>query len=122
MGVTLELNTKVDDIEAAFADEGFDAVFRRRRRPPGQTHPDPGPCGRQDSRCRLAFCAKWKPGAEPPQLGRRVIVYGGGNTAMDVARTAKRLGVEESMIVYRRSRKEMPAHEFEAQEAEEEGS
>jgi len=59
--------------------------------------------------------------AEPPQLGRRVIVYGGGNTAMDVARTAKRLGVDEAMIVYRRSRKEMPAHEFEAAEAEEEG-
>ena len=40
---------------------------------------------------------------------------------MDVARTAKRLGVEEPMIVYRRSRKEMPAHDFEASEAEEEG-
>jgi len=50
-----------------------------------------------------------------------VIVYGGGNTAMDVARTAKRLGVEEPMIVYRRSRNEMPAHDFEAVEAEEEG-
>jgi len=60
-------------------------------------------------------------GAEPPQLGRRVIVYGGGNTAMDVARTARRLGVDEAMIVYRRSRKEMPAHDFEATEAEEEG-
>jgi len=59
--------------------------------------------------------------AEPPQLGRRVIVYGGGNTAMDVARTAKRLGVEEPMIVYRRTREQMPAHEFEAAEAEEEG-
>ena len=40
---------------------------------------------------------------------------------MDVARTARRLGADEAMIVYRRSRKEMPAHEFEAQEAEEEG-
>ncbi len=60
-------------------------------------------------------------GEEPPQLGRRVIVYGGGNTAMDAARTAKRLGVDEAMIVYRRSRKEMPAHDFEATEAEEEG-
>ena len=60
-------------------------------------------------------------GQEPPKLGRRVIVYGGGNTAMDVARTAKRLGADEAMIVYRRSRKEMPAHDFEATEAEEEG-
>ena len=60
-------------------------------------------------------------GDEPPQLGRRVIVYGGGNTAMDVARTVKRLGADETMIVYRRSRREMPAHDFEAREAEDEG-
>jgi formate dehydrogenase beta subunit len=56
----------------------------------------------------------------PPQLGRRVAVYGGGNTAMDAARTAMRLG-HEPMIVYRRDRAHMPAHEFEADEAAEEG-
>ena len=52
-------------------------------------------------------------GEEPPRLGRRVVVYGGGNTALDAARTAKRLGAEEAMIVYRRTRERMPAHEFE---------
>jgi len=49
------------------------------------------------------------------------VVYGGGNTAIDVARTAKRLGAEEAMIVYRRTREKMPAHDFEVQDAIEEG-
>jgi formate dehydrogenase (NADP+) beta subunit len=58
---------------------------------------------------------------ERPQLGRRVVVYGGGNTAIDAARTAMRLGGTESLIVYRRDRAHMPAQAFEAAEAEEEG-
>lgn len=56
-----------------------------------------------------------------PLLGRRVAIYGGGNTAMDAARTAKRLGADEAMIIYRRDREHMPAHEFEADEALSEG-
>ena len=60
-------------------------------------------------------------GEEPPMLGRRVVVYGGGNTAIDVARTAKRLGATEAIIVYRRTREKMPAHDFEVEEALEEG-
>jgi 2-oxoacid:acceptor oxidoreductase delta subunit (pyruvate/2-ketoisovalerate family) len=58
---------------------------------------------------------------EQPLLGRRVAVYGGGDTAMDAARTAKRLGAEEAVVVYRRTREAMPAHEIEVTEAEEEG-
>lgn len=58
---------------------------------------------------------------EPPRLGRRVVVYGGGNTAMDAARTARRLGAEDALIVYRRDRAHMPARAFEADEAIEEG-
>ena len=58
---------------------------------------------------------------DPPRLGRRVIIYGGGNTAMDAARTARRLGAEEALIVYRRDRAHMPAHDFEADEALSEG-
>jgi formate dehydrogenase (NADP+) beta subunit len=57
-----------------------------------------------------------------PALGRRVAVYGGGNTAMDAARTAKRLGATETLIVYRRDREHMPAHQFEADEAMTKGS
>lgn len=120
MGVEFELNSKVDDIDAAFKKEGFDAVFvavgahlAKRINIPAHA------AGKILDAVSLLH--EMETGMEPPQLGRRVIVYGGGNTAMDVARTAKRLGVEEPMIVYRRSRKEMPAHDFEATEAEEEG-
>ncbi|MGD9897056.1 MAG: NAD(P)-binding protein [Candidatus Methylacidiphilaceae bacterium] len=60
-------------------------------------------------------------GQERPLLGRRVVVYGGGNVAMDAARTAKRLGAEETMIIYRRDRAHMPARAFEADEALSEG-
>jgi len=49
------------------------------------------------------------------------VVYGGGNTAIDVARTAKRLGATEAVIVYRRTREKMPAHDFEVEEALQEG-
>jgi len=57
----------------------------------------------------------------PLMRGRRVCVIGGGNTAMDAVRTGKRLGAEESIIVYRRSREQMPARVEEAKHAEEEG-
>ena len=56
-----------------------------------------------------------------PVIGRRVAVYGGGNTAMDAARVARRLGAQDTMIVYRRTRAQMPAHEDEATDAEREG-
>src|SRR4029453_202311 len=58
---------------------------------------------------------------ERPLLGRRVVVYGGGNTAMDAARTAKRLGATAAIGVYPRPRERKPAHDFEVEEAEEEG-
>jgi len=57
----------------------------------------------------------------PIMLGKRVAVVGGGNTAMDAVRTSKRLGAERSLIVYRRSREEMPARLEEVKHAEEEG-
>ena len=55
---------------------------------------------------------------ERPVIGRKVAVYGGGNTAFDAARVARRLGADETVIVYRRTRGQMPAHEEEAQDAE----
>jgi len=58
---------------------------------------------------------------EHPQIGHRVAVYGGGNTAMDAARVARRLGADDTVIIYRRTRAQMPAHQEEAQEAEREG-
>lgn len=58
---------------------------------------------------------------EDVKLGNSVAIIGGGNTAMDAARTAKRLGAEKVMVLYRRSREEMPAQAIEVEEAEEEG-
>ncbi|MFQ5639760.1 MAG: NAD(P)-binding protein [bacterium] len=58
---------------------------------------------------------------QPPKLGKKVAVIGGGNSAIDAARTAVRMGSEDVSIVYRRTRKEMPAHEAEIQQAEFEG-
>ncbi len=120
MGVTLELNRKVEDVEAAFGEEGFDAAFVAVGAHLAKRTAIPAHAAGKILDA-VSLLREMELGAEPPQLGRRVIVYGGGNTAMDVARTAKRLGVDEAMIVYRRSRKEMPAHDFEAQEAEDEG-
>lgn len=57
----------------------------------------------------------------PVAKGRRVVVIGGGNTAMDAVRTAKRIGAEEATIVYRRSIEEMPARVEEVHHAQEEG-
>lgn len=58
---------------------------------------------------------------EPIKLGEKVLVVGGGNTAMDVARTCVRLGVKEVRVVYRRTEEEMPAEKIEIKEAKEEG-
>jgi formate dehydrogenase major subunit len=68
----------------------------------------------------LEFLAQYAAG-KGPAIGRRVAVVGGGNTAIDCARTAIRLGADEVTIVYRRSRSEMPAHPEEIEGAEEEG-
>jgi glutamate synthase (NADPH/NADH) small chain len=62
------------------------------------------------------------PSADTPVLvGKRVVVVGGGNVAMDAVRTAKRLGAEDAVIVYRRTKAEMPARVEEVHHAEQEG-
>lgn len=116
-GVRIETGRRVDDVEAAMA--GFDACFlavgahiaRRAYVPASES------ARILDAVSLLAGME----GGEKPRLGRRVAVYGGGNTAVDVARTARRLGAEEAVIVYRRTRDRMPAHDVEIAEALEEG-
>jgi 2-oxoacid:acceptor oxidoreductase delta subunit (pyruvate/2-ketoisovalerate family) len=119
LGVRIDYNTKVTDVLQAKQDGGFDAVFlavgahiaKRAYIPAG------------DSAKVLDAVAVLRSmeGEDKPLLGRRVVIYGGGNTAIDVARTAKRLGATESIIVYRRNREKMPAHDFEVEEALQEG-
>ena len=117
MGVMFEFNAKVTDIEQAKKD--FDAVFvavgahigRRAHVPAAES------AKIMDAVTMLEDVEL----GEKPMLGRRVVIYGGGNTAIDAARTAKRLGAEEAVILYRRTRDKMPAHDSEVAEAEEEG-
>jgi NADPH-dependent glutamate synthase beta subunit-like oxidoreductase len=119
LGVTLELNSKVANVLEAKLEGGFDAVFlavgahiaKRAYIPAGSAA----------KMLDAVAVLRGMEGEEQPLLGRRVVVYGGGNTALDVARTAKRLGATESIIVYRRTREKMPAHESELEEALQEG-
>jgi 2-oxoacid:acceptor oxidoreductase delta subunit (pyruvate/2-ketoisovalerate family) len=119
MGVSLTLNDKVDDIEKAMTAGGFDAAFLAVGAHIAKRAyiPAAGAAKVLDAVSLLRSME----GEEPPLLGRKVVVYGGGNTALDVARTAKRLGAEEAIIVYRRTREKMPAHDFELEEALDEG-
>ena len=119
MGVTLELDARVDDIPAALSAEGFDACFAAIGAHLAKKVDIPAPDAMKILDA-VSFLRAMETGDAPLKLGRRVVVYGGGNTAVDVARTAKRLGAEP-VIVYRRSREQMPAHDFEIDEALEEG-
>ncbi len=119
MGVELELDRKVTDIEEAMAAGGFDAAFLAVGAHIGR-HAEI-PAGEAARIVDAVSVLESMEGKEKPLLGRRVVVYGGGNTAMDAARTAKRLGATDAVVVYRRNRERMPAHEFEVSEAEEEG-
>jgi NADPH-dependent glutamate synthase beta subunit-like oxidoreductase len=119
LGVQLELNSKVTSVLDARRDGAFDAVFlavgahiaKRAYLPAGSA----------SKMLDAVSVLRSMEGEEQPLLGRRVVVYGGGNTALDVARTAKRLGATDSIIVYRRTREKMPAHESELEEALQEG-
>ncbi len=121
LGVVIKLNTRVDDIPAAIEAGGYDACFAAvgaHLAKRGDLATGEHPIALIDA---VAFLRAMETNPEPPNLGRKVVVYGGGNTAIDVARTALRLGAEEVRIVYRRNRARMPAHRFEVEEALEEG-
>jgi NADPH-dependent glutamate synthase beta subunit-like oxidoreductase len=117
LGVTLELDTKVADL-AALA-EVYDAVFLAVGAQIGKRAYIPA--GEAAHVLDAVSMLRGLEVGEKPLLGRRVAVYGGGNTAMDAARTAKRLGAAEAIVVYRRNKDRMPAHESELVEAEDEG-
>ena len=119
LGVHLELDAKVTDLAATTRDGGYDAVFLAVGAQVGKRAYLPAGSAAHvlDAVSMLHDLAE----GEPPLLGRRVVVYGGGNTAMDAARTAKRLGADEAVVVYRRTKDRMPAHETEVREAEDEG-
>ena len=119
LGVELHLNRKVDNIVETMQSGRFDAAFLAVGAHIGKRAYIPA--GASARILDAVSVLRSMEGAEKPNLGRRVLVYGGGNTALDVARTARRLGAEEAVIVYRRTRERMPAHEAELEEALQEG-
>ncbi len=117
MGVIFDFNSKVEDVEAVA--KGYDAVFLAVGAHIGKrAHIPAAESAKIMDAVSLLEDVELD---EKPMLGRRVVIYGGGNTAIDAARTAKRLGAEEAVILYRRTRDRMPAHDSEVREAEEEG-
>jgi NADPH-dependent glutamate synthase beta subunit-like oxidoreductase len=118
IGVEVKLNSKVDNILESMQAGKFDAAFlavgahigKRAYIPAGDTA----------KIVDAISVLRSMEGEDKPMLGRRVVVYGGGNTAIDVARTAKRMGADP-IIVYRRNREKAPAHDFEIEEALQEG-
>jgi 2-oxoacid:acceptor oxidoreductase delta subunit (pyruvate/2-ketoisovalerate family) len=119
LGVTLKLDSKVANIEDSMRAGKFDAAFLAVGAHIGKRAYIPaGDAARIMDAVSVLHSME---GEDKPLLGRRVVVYGGGNTAIDMARTAKRLGATDTIIVYRRTREKMPAHDFEVEEALQEG-
>ena len=129
MGVNIETNVIVGrtvTIPQLMNDEKFDAVFiavgaglPEFMNIPGENFK--GVYSANEYLTRANLMEAYNPESDTPIIrGKRVCVIGGGNTAMDAVRTSKRLGAEESIIVYRRSTKEMPARVEEVHHAEEE--
>jgi len=119
MGVRLESGVTVTDIRQAMADDGFDAAFVAVGAQVGKRAFIPA--GDSAKIMDAVSYLHDTTDGQPPLLGRRVAVYGGGDTAMDAARTARRLGATDAVIVYRRTRGQMPAHDIEVEEATAEG-
>jgi NADPH-dependent glutamate synthase beta subunit-like oxidoreductase/Pyruvate/2-oxoacid:ferredoxin oxidoreductase delta subunit len=119
LGVAMTCGHRVEDLAAERREGDFDAIFvavgahlSRRVDIPARD------AGRiLDAVTLLRSVAD----GQRPEIGRRVAVYGGGDTAMDAARVARRLGANDALVIYRRTRAQMPAHASETEEAEREG-
>jgi len=118
MGVTVKLNSKVVNILEQMKAGSFDAAFLAVGAHIGKRAMIPS--GDAAKIVDAISVLRSMEGEDKPMLGRRVVVYGGGNTAIDVARSVKRMGAEP-IIVYRRTRDKAPAHDFEIEEALQEG-
>jgi len=119
MGVEFKFNTRIDDVAAAKKDGNYDAVFMAIGAWVGKRVNMPSDNSVQILDA-LEMLSQFESEPEKLRLSGHVVVFGGGNVAMDVARTARRLGCKVTVLV-RRSRALMPAHSFEIVEAEEEG-
>ena len=120
LGITVRSGTRVDDLDATMKAENADAVLLAVGAQVSK-HADI-PAG-DSARIvdAIALLHDTNAAEQRPSIGRRVIVYGGGDTAMDAARTAKRLGATDTVIVYRRNREKMPARSEDLEAAIAEG-
>ncbi|MCL6635084.1 MAG: NADPH-dependent glutamate synthase [Peptococcaceae bacterium] len=131
LGVDIQVNAvvgKFATVDELMEQMGFDAVFigTGAGLPYFMRIPGENACGVYSAnefltRTNLMKAYRFPEYDTPIRVGKKVAVLGGGNVAMDAARTALRLGAEESWIVYRRSKSEMPARHEEVEHAEEEG-
>ncbi|MCK4682898.1 NADPH-dependent glutamate synthase [Candidatus Bipolaricaulota bacterium] len=130
MGVEVEVNKVVGQIYTVddLLEKGYDAVFigtgaglPRFLGVPGENLNGVYSANEFLTRTNLMRAFLFPEYDTPIKVGKRVITVGGGNVAMDSARTALRLGAEESIIVYRRSEQELPARAEEVEHAKEEG-
>lgn len=131
LGVKFELDAvagRLFTVDELLTDEGFAAVFigtgaglPRFQGIPGESLNGVYSANEFLTRCNLMKAYKFPEYATPIKVGKSVAVIGGGNVAMDAARTALRLGAEKVAIVYRRSEAELPARSEEVEHAKEEG-
>ncbi len=119
LGVEIEVNKEIFDLKA-LKHQGYDAVFIAIGTHDAVTAKIEGSELKGVVDC-LKFLREANIGEKEDFSGKKVMVIGGGNTAIDAARTSLRLGAEKVTVVYRRSREEMPCFPPEIQEAEEEG-
>jgi NADPH-dependent glutamate synthase beta subunit-like oxidoreductase len=120
MGVVTHFNTYVDSLKDVLA-KGYDAVFVGTGAPQGRNLEVPG---RQEGAANIHIGIDWLASVafgHIEKIGRKVIVLGGGNTAMDCCRTSLRLGGESVSVVVRSPRSEMKASPWEIEDAEREG-
>src|SRR5210317_2566878 len=118
MGVDLKLNHRIDSMKELL-DEGFDAVFVGTGAPKGKNLELPG---RYDSD-RIHIGIEWLESVafeHIEEIGKRVLIIGVGNTAMDCCRTSLRLGAEDVKVMARKPREFFKASEWELEDAEEE--
>ena len=116
LGMTLRLNERVDSLKAVIA-EGYDAVFVGTGAPRGRDLDLPG---REAARANIHIGIDWLSSVSFEHIeaiGKRVIVLGGGNTAMDCCRTSRRLGGEDVKVIVRSGFEEMKASPWEMEDA-----
>ena len=131
LGVKFEYNSvvgRITDANELFEQEGFDAMFLgvgaglpRFLNVPGENLPGVFCANEYLTRVNLMKAEKFPEYDTPTKHGKNVVVFGGGNVAMDAARTALRLGADKVVLAYRRTEAEMPARKEELHHAKQEG-